>query len=63
MSEHSKLFRELLRDLERDSVYEKALDEALDKYTIRPFNIEKLSMWRARAQTHTNAKIIDLFLI
>ena len=43
MSEHSKLFRELLRDLERDSVYEKALDEALDKYTIRPFNIEKLS--------------------
>jgi hypothetical protein len=43
MSEHSKLFRELLMDLQKDSIYEKALDEALDKYTIRPFNIEKLS--------------------
>ncbi len=30
-------------DLQKDSIYEKALDEALDKYTIRPFNIEKLS--------------------
>ncbi len=43
MSEHSRIFRELLNDLAKDSIYEKALDEALDKYTIRPFNIEKLS--------------------